>query len=114
MNAIIISFGDVLLARFPFTDLTSDKRRPVLVVSVGNDGEDVTVCAITSRPHDGEFDVAVTASEDNGLKVTSRVQFDKIATLERSVISGKLGSMTATFMNTHSSLFFSQFGFTDE
>ena len=106
-----ILFGDVLLARFPFTDLTSDKRRPVLVVSAKDDGEDVTVCAITSRDHNGTFDIAVTPSENNGLKASSRVQFDKIATLKRSVISGKLGSMPAAFMNTHASLFISQFGF---
>lgn len=106
-----ISFGDVLLARFPFTDLTADKRRPVLVLSADNDGEDLIVCAITSRPHDGPFDIAASPSKDNGLKVPSRVQFDKVATLERGVIAGKLGSMPGMFMEKHKSLFFSLFGF---
>ncbi len=106
-----ISFGDVLLARFPFTDLTASKRRPVLVLSADNNGEDLIVCAITSRPHDGPFDISVTPSKDNGLKAPSRVQFDKIATLERSVFAGRLGSMPEDFMETHSALFSSLFGF---
>lgn len=106
-----ISFGDVLLARFPFTDLSGDKRRPVLVLSADNDGDDIVVCAITSRPHDGPFDIPVMPSAGNGLKVPSRVQFDKIATLERGVIAGQLGAMPDEFMAGHKDLFLGLFGF---
>ena len=106
-----ISFGDVLLARFPYTDLTGDKRRPVLVLSSDNDGADVIVCAITSRPHDGPCDITVDPSPTNGLKVPSRVQFDKIATLERGIIAGQLGAMPAEFMTAHKALFLGLFGF---
>jgi mRNA interferase MazF len=63
-----ISAGDVLLARFPFTDLSADKRRPVVVVSVDNAGEDIIVCAITSKPHSGPYDVAIAQLKDTGLK----------------------------------------------
>jgi mRNA interferase MazF len=106
-----ISFGDVLLARFPFTDLSGDKSRPVLVLSADNDGDDAVVCAITSRPHNGPFDIPVVPSADNGLKVPSRVQFDKIATLERGVIAGRLGAMPEDFMIEHKALFLGLFGF---
>lgn len=99
-----LSSGDVLLARFPYTDLSSDKRRPVVVLSVDNEGEDVIVCAVTSRPHDGTYDVAVLPGQGTGLKAPSRVQFDKIATLARSVISGRLGSLPPEFMATHKPL----------
>ncbi|TWA87821.1 mRNA interferase MazF [Azospirillum brasilense] len=106
-----ISFGDVLLARFPYTDLTGDKRRPVLVLSANNDGEDIVVCAITSRPHTGPYDIPVAPTADNGLKSLSRVQFDKVATLERSIVAGRLGRLPEVFMNDHKSLFFTLFGF---
>jgi mRNA interferase MazF len=106
-----ILFGDVLLARFPYTDLTGDKRRPVLVLSSNNDGADLIVCAITSRPYDGPYDIPVAPSPSNGLKVPSRVQFDKIATLERRIISGQLGAMPGEFMAAHKPLFFDLFGF---
>ncbi len=96
-----ISASDVLLARFPYTDLSADKRRPVVVVSVDNDGADVVVCAITSKPQNGLYDIPVADNEITGLKVPSWVQFDKIATLSKTVISGRIGSMPPEFMATH-------------
>jgi mRNA interferase MazF len=44
--------GDIVLVSFPFTDLTSSKRRPALVISPNafNDhGEDLVLVAITSQ-----------------------------------------------------------------
>ena len=99
-----ISAGDVLLARFPYTDLTADKRRPVVVLSVDNDGEDVIVCAVTSKSYNGPFDVPIDPNDMNGLKVPSVVQFDKIATLAKTVIAGRIGILSAEFMVTHKPL----------
>jgi mRNA interferase MazF len=45
------------------------------------------------------------------LKAPSWVQFDKIATLERGVIAGRMGVMPSDFMEDHSSLFITLFGF---
>jgi mRNA interferase MazF len=45
--------GDVALVRFPFTDLTAAKRRPVVVVSPAEYAAhrgDVVVLALTSQP----------------------------------------------------------------
>jgi len=105
-----LSAGDVLLARFPFTDLSADKRRPVLVLSVANDGEDIIVCAITSKPHAGPFDVPISSGPGNGLKVPSWAQFDKLATLSRSVISGRIGTVSPTFMQENLPLLRKLFG----
>ncbi len=44
--------GDVVLVRFPFTDLTSEKRRPVLVVSpleFSMRHDDIVVVPLTGR-----------------------------------------------------------------
>ncbi len=105
-----LSVGDVLLARFPFTDLSSDKRRPVLVLSVDNDSADVIVFAITSRGRSGAYDVPIAPQDGTGLKVQSCVQFDKIATLARTVISGRLGRLPETFMRKHKPLLAALFG----
>jgi mRNA interferase MazF len=45
--------GDVVLVRFPFTDLAATKRRPALVLSPPDFAEshgDVVALALTSRP----------------------------------------------------------------
>jgi mRNA interferase MazF len=52
--------GDILLISVPFTDLTSSKKRPVLVLS--NDefnykSEDIIVAAITSNVNDNPYSV---------------------------------------------------------
>ena len=43
--------GDIVLVSFPFTDLSSSKRRPALVISpdaFNKRGQDVVLAAITS------------------------------------------------------------------
>jgi len=45
--------GDIVLVPVPFTDLSSRKRRPVIVVSsdaYNSDGPDMVVVAMTSNP----------------------------------------------------------------
>ena len=105
-------FGSIVLARFPFTDLSGDKRRPALVVSRDNDRRsDLVVCFITSVPREGLDMAAIAASPETGLKVPSVVRFDKIATLNRSVITGKLGDAPALWLTSHQVSFFGVFGF---
>jgi mRNA interferase MazF len=50
----VLAFGAIALSRFPFTDLSGDKRRPVLIVSRDNDRRtDLVVCFITSIARSG-------------------------------------------------------------
>jgi hypothetical protein len=44
----LLSRGDVVLTRFPFTDLTGDALRPAVVVSQGQIGQDIVLIAISS------------------------------------------------------------------
>jgi mRNA interferase MazF len=86
----VFPFGCIVLARFPFTDLSGDKRRPALVVSRDNDRRsDLVVCFITSVQRSGPDMAAIPMTGGTGLKVPSLVRFDKVATLDRSVIAGK-------------------------
>ncbi|MGE0223128.1 MAG: type II toxin-antitoxin system PemK/MazF family toxin [Acetobacteraceae bacterium] len=109
----MLRFGTIALARFPFTDLSGDKRRPVLVVSRENDRRpDVVVCFITSVPRVGPDMAAIEATAETGLKVPSVVRFDKVATLEKSVIAGSIGNAPPEWLRQHSTTFFGVFGFT--
>jgi mRNA interferase MazF len=98
-RAEVFAFGDIILARFPFTDLSGDKRRPALVVprSAALHGE-VVVCFITSVPRQGPHMAALAPLPGTGLKAPSLVRFDKIATLDRSVVTGRLGRAPAAWM----------------
>ena len=61
-------FGSIVLARFPFTDLSGDKRRPALVISRDNDRRpDVIVCFITSVQRSGPDMAPIGAAAETGL-----------------------------------------------
>jgi len=83
--------GEILIIPVPFTDLTSQKRRPVLVLS-NNDYNsvfnDVIVAAITSNVDDKPYIVPL-ANEDlasGTLVVNSCIRADKIYTLSQNII----------------------------
>ena len=105
-------FGSIVLARFPFTDLSGEKRRPALVISRDNDRRtDLVVCFITSVPRSGPDIAPLAATAETGLKVPSLVRFDKLATLDRSVIAGKIGAAPADWLHVQRGVFFAVFGF---
>lgn len=105
-------FGTIVLARFPFTDLSGEKRRPALVVSRDNERRsDLVVCFITSVPRSGPDMAPRAATAETGLKVPSLVRFDKLATLDRQVIAGKIGAAPADWLHAHRAVFFGVFGF---
>lgn len=108
----MFAFGSIVLVRFPFTDLSGDKRRPALAVSGDNDRwSDLIVCFITSVPRAGPDMAPIEAGRVTGLKVFSVVRFDKLATLDRAVFTGKLGDAPAGSLARHRDAFFGVFGF---
>ena len=54
--------GDIVLVPFPFTDLTSSKKRPALVISpdsFNSQQQDLVVVAITSQLTDSKDSVVL-------------------------------------------------------
>ncbi|WP_424140397.1 type II toxin-antitoxin system PemK/MazF family toxin [Roseomonas chloroacetimidivorans] len=108
----MFSFGSIVLTRFPFTDLSGDKRRPALVVSRDNGRRtDLVVCFITSVPRCGPDMAPIEPTPGTGLKVPSVVRFDKLATLDLGVIAGKLGDAPPEWLASQRDTFFGVFGF---
>jgi len=107
------SFGDIVLTRFPFTDLSGSKVRPALVISRDNGRRnDVVLAFITSNTITAMPDsVRIQPDAGNGLKVPSAVRFDKLVTLEKRVIAGTLGKAGPAFLAAAGPVFFSVFGF---
>lgn len=89
--------GDLVLVPFPFTDLSSIKKRPALVLVDNKD--DVTLSFITTKLHWREAeDVVLKPTKSNGLKKQSLLRLAKITTLDKSLVVGKLGQISSKKM----------------
>ena len=85
--------GDIVLVSFPFTNLTSAKTRPAVVLMETQ--YDVTVAFITSQlKWQDQSDLVLNPSLENGLKLTSLIRLTKLATIEKQLVLGKLGELT--------------------
>ncbi len=88
--------GDILLIPIPFTDLSSQKRRPVIVVSnnlYNQKTTDIIVVAMTSSLAPADYSLTITSSDLNkgSLNRPSKVRVDKIYTLSQSVVVKTFG-----------------------
>ncbi len=86
--------GDIVLVLFPFTDLSSSKRRPALVVSPNafNDGmQDVVLAAITSQVEDdGPLTIGENDCVDGVLPTKSIVKPGKLFTVHSTLVLKKV------------------------
>ena len=86
--------GDIVLIPFPFTDLTGSKKRPALILLSGS--LDVTVSFISTQLHWQEpTDLLLQPNATNGLKKPSLIRIGKIATVDKTLVIGRLGSIKA-------------------
>lgn len=89
--------GKIVLVPFPFTDLTTAKLRPALVLYEGE--KDAVLAFISSKIPVEVSEVDILITKDNpgfiksGLKVDSVIKLDKIATVLKELIMGELGEL---------------------
>jgi mRNA interferase MazF len=89
------SKNEVLLVRYPFSDLSATKIRPAVVVSAPHPFQDVFVVPLTSKTSplsDGEFALADWAAA--GLNVPTAVKRG-IYTVHPSLIVKRIGTLGA-------------------
>ena len=87
--------GEIVLVPFPFTDLTSIKQRPVLVLSnarYNQRTEDIVTCGITSNVKNEEYSVMIENKDlvEGNLPAASRIKVDKLFTLQQSLVEKKI------------------------
>jgi len=91
------SFGDIILVPFPFTDQTTTKKRPAVVVSSGeynDDRPDLIIMAITSRLHQVDKLGEKLVSDWQGAGLIKPSVFKPIlATIENSLVIKQLGRL---------------------
>jgi mRNA interferase MazF len=88
--------GQVVLLRFPFSDLSGDKLRPAVVLAYAG-REDWIVCQITSNPLSDANAVAISTQEfvRGGLRLESFVRPGKVFTAHESLIASVVGTLRA-------------------
>ena len=83
----MVSLGPrVVVLRFPFSDLTSSKLRPAVVLAHAG-GVDWVLCQVTSNPYGDSSAVPLTASsfDSGGLGRESFVRPGKLFTASESI-----------------------------
>ena len=88
--------GDILLIPIPFSDLTSSKKRPVLVLSnleYNYKTEDLIVSAVTSNLCKKDYCVSFGTNDmaEGNLEVDSLIRADKLYTLSNKIVIKKFG-----------------------
>ncbi len=88
---------DIILVPFPFTDLTTSKKRPALVISPYeyNTGPDILISFITSKlDRDKRFgDYKIKRWEESKLPKPSMIRM-KFATIDQTIVIKKIGRLS--------------------
>ena len=100
--------GTIILTPFPFTDLSNSKVRPALVVSSEkrNDNDVIIafITSVTDVDNSLETNILLNSNEsffkETGLKVSSIIRTDKLATIDKNIILGELGYLNSQLLST--------------
>lgn len=86
--------GDVVVVLFPFSDLSSAKKRPALVIT-SLDGDDVILCQITSRNIRDRYAVAISDNDfsSGSLHQDSNIRPNRLFTADIRIIQYKAGHL---------------------
>lgn len=90
--------GQIVLFRFPQTDLTTGKLRPALLLSqLPGEYDDWLICMVSSQIYHTipEFDEIIQQSDSDfissGLKVPSVIRVGRLAVVEGKTLLGAIG-----------------------
>ena len=92
--------SDIVIIPFPFSDLTQNKRRPALVISI-LDGDDVILCQITSQNVKDKYAIPIKDGDfkSGELKQVSNIRPNRIFTADRHIILYKAASLKVKKFN---------------
>jgi len=94
--------GEIVLVPVPFSDLSSIKRRPVLVVSNmfhNAASRDMIVVAITSNLRQSGITIEAKDLLTGKLPKTSLIRCDKIYTIEQRIVIKRFGVVSEEVRN---------------
>lgn len=93
---VALAAGAVVLVPFPFSDLSSAKLRPAVVLADAGRG-DWILCQVTSNPYGDPRAIELTGSSfDSGsLRITSYVRPGKLFSASADLIVSQVGALNA-------------------
>ncbi len=107
-------FGDVILVPFPFTDQTTTKKRPAVIVSSNSyqsERSDLILIAITSQgnPATSFGEITITKWRVAGLLKPSIIK-PVLITIDKELVIKKLGQLEETDLQALRTLFLTILG----
>ena len=86
--------GDIVVVPFPFSDLSSSKRRPALVLA-DLIGDDIILCQITSKNIKDMYSVYLTEQDFSigSLHKPSNIRPNRIFTADKNIILRRIGKI---------------------
>lgn len=114
--------GDIVLIKFPFTDLSTIKVRPALVISsnkYNNSGEDAIFLCISSNINKKQntdllIESSYTDFPSTGLRKSSLFCTDKLVILKKSLAIRKLGEATLEILSKINTMLIDILGLKEE
>jgi hypothetical protein len=86
-------FGDILIINFAFTNGSTSKRRPVMVIKDTAVG-DILVAKIKIKTYSTPYDCLIKEWSYANLLNESIVRVHKIQTIHSSLVFGKIGTLS--------------------
>ena len=98
--------GDIVLVKFPFTDFSKSKKRPVLIIKDENNLHDIVCFQITSNNQQTNI-LRINNSDlaNSNLTLESYIKYDKCFTLNSSIIDKKIAMVNQNLLNNLKELF---------
>ncbi len=89
---------DIILVKFPFTNLTNFKLRPALIIWEYK--QDYIILAISSNKNNGiNYEIDNNDLESGELLIKSYIKLNKITSIEKSIIFSKIATVEKKFLN---------------
>jgi len=86
--------GDIILIKYPYTDLSNNKQRPAVIISKDSiNKQNYIVAKITSVIRDDSFSFPISPTDiDKELKYDSEVRTNELFTVNQTIIIKKLAT----------------------
>ena len=95
--------GDIVLAKYPFTDLGGAKLRPAIVISNNEFNEthnDIILVPLTSIIRNEDISLIINSDDliSGRLIKTSAIRIDKIFSLNKKLIDARIGKIRESIL----------------